>query len=490
MRATSTRVTSTIPNGSSRVMMLITILLLPLTFSLTTACSSGGSGGGEVAFIQPGSLIENAEYATRRARLMDQIPDGIAIILGAVTPVETYRFFQNNDFLYFSGVEIPNAVLVIDGVHRESVLFFSMDERTARGEGLPAGLVTDLVGYTGIERAEPLDGLEPFLAGLSRQVDVFYTSHFPGELTNINTREAHNSWRRTMMENPLDGRLTRELQFVEYLKREYPRVEVKDCASTIWNMRRIKSPAEVALIREAARIGVAAHNELIRNTGIGMTENALAAVFEFICRREGAQELAYPTILMSGTNHPFGHYHRNDRTLQDGDFVILDAGPDYAYYNADISTSFPVNGRFTEYQRELYELANGIMEVCLANYRPGTSLAEVGRKVEEWLVEQGHDPTERRFRGLIRWGGYNHTIGMATHDVQDTFGDADEPLKVGFVFACDVNMPYDEDFGLRLEDTVVITEDGCENLSVGVPRTIQEVEAIMRQKGILEIVKR
>lgn len=477
---------SRIPGTSSLVTISIIILLL----SLVPACSNTGSGTGEVPFVQPGSLITNEEYAARRTRLMDQVPDGIAIILGAVTPVETYRFFQNNDFQYFSGVEIPNATLIVDGVRRESTIYFTMDERTARGEGLPDGLVTDTPGFTGIEHARTSEELISDLADLSRRTDVFYTSHFPGELTNINTKEANNSWRRTMMENPLDGRLTRELQFVEYLKREYSRIEVKDCASLIWNMRRIKSPAEVDLIRRAAQIGVAAHNELIRNTGIGMTENALATVFEFICRREGAQELAYPTILMSGTNHPFGHYHRNDRTLQDEEFVILDAGPDYAYYNADISTSFPVNGRFTEYQREMYELANGIREVCLANYRPGTSLSEVGQKVEEWLIEQGHDPDERRFRGLIRWGGYNHTIGMATHDVQDTFGDADEPLQVGFVFACDVNMPYDEDFGLRLEDTVVITEDGCENLSVGVPRTIAEVEAMVRSRGILETVKR
>ncbi len=479
-------VTARRPDSSLVAAMSVIITVL----TLVPACSNSGRGAAEVPFVQPGSLISNEEYAARRTRLMDQIPDGIAIILGAVTPVETYRFFQNNDFMYFSGVEIPNAVLVIDGINRESTIFFTMDERVARSEGLPTELATDPVGFTGLEQAAPLEAFEPYLARLSREVEVFYTSHFPGELTNINTKEANNSWRRTMTENPLDGRLTRELQFVEYLKREYSRVEVKDCASTIWNMRRIKSPAEVDLIRKAAQIGVAAHNELIRNTGFGMTENALAAVFEFTCRREGAQELAYPTILMSGPNHPFGHYHIWDRTLQDGEFVILDAGPDYAYYNADISTSFPVSGRFTPYQRELYELAYGIFEVCLANYRPGTTLGEVGQKVEEWLVEQGHDPTERRFRGLIRWGGYNHTIGMATHDVQDTFGDADEPLQVGFVFACDVNMPYDEDFGLRLEDTVVITEGGCEVLSLGVPRTISEVEAMVAETGILERVRR
>ena len=154
-------------------------------------------------------------------------------------------------------------------------------------------------------------------------------------------------------------------------------------------MRKVKSPAEVALVREAARIGVEAHLEFMRSTQVGMPERALAALFEFVARREGAQGLAYETIIMAGPHHPWGHYHRHDRTLEDGDFIILDAGPDYAYYNADISTSFPANGRFTPEQRELYELGLGIRQVCLDNYRPGTTFSAVGSEVEAWLTEQG-----------------------------------------------------------------------------------------------------
>jgi Xaa-Pro aminopeptidase len=306
----------------------------------------------------------------------------------------------------------------------------------------------------------------------------------------MNTNEVFRALQRTMTDNPWDGRLTRELQLVEQLKAQFPSAEIRDCFETIQRMRKHKSPAEVDLVREAARIGVEAHLEFIRGTEVGMPEKTLAALFEFVSKREGAQDLAYETIIMSGENHPWGHYHRYNRTLEDGDFIILDAGPDYAYYNADISTSFPANGKFTEGQRDLYELGLGIHQVCLDNYRPGSSFSEVGEQVRIWLDENGFDSTEPRFRGLIRWGCYNHPIGMATHDVMVSMDGPEEPLQPGFVFACDVNIPHTETMGIRIEDTVVITEDGYEILSSGLPRTVEEIEAFMQQESLLQKVGR
>ena len=467
-----------------------------------TGCSSQGSspgdssrpGGastlGEVPFVLPGTLVSNDDYGARRAQLMDEIPDGAAIIPGATSEITGSHFFQSNNFLYFTGVEAPNAWLVVDGVNRESTLFLTLDEHDARGEGIPAELALNPQVYTGIERALPVEEMEAFLAELGERAGVFYLSQRPEELPRMNTNEVFNALRRVMAENPWDGRLTRELQLEQRLRERYPAVEIKSCFRTIEVMRKVKSPAEVALVREAARIGVEAHLEFMRATEVGMPERALAALFDFIAKREGAQELAYETIIMAGEHHPWGHYHRHDRTLEDGDFIILDAGPDYAYYNADISTSFPANGRFTPEQRELYEMGLGIRQVCLDNYRAGTTFAAVGEAVRAWLVENGYDPEEGRFRGLIRWGCYNHPIGMATHDVMASMTGPDEPLEPGFVFACDINIPQTETMGIRIEDTVVITEDGYENLSTGLPRTVEEIERFMREDGLLQKVRR
>ncbi len=472
----------------SPLSLLSAVPALLVLLSLVAGCSSSPSPIREVSFVLPGSLIDNAEYAARRARLMDEIPDGAVIIPGATSPIADYQFFQSNDFLYFTGVEAPNAWLVVDGVERVSTLFLTLDEFDARGAGIPPALAVDPAAYTGIERALPVEEMDAFLTDIGRQVGVFCVSHRPEELHRMNTNEVYGAFRRTVTENPMDGRLTRELRLVERLHQRYPDVGVRDCFRTIQVLRKVKSPAEVALVQEAARIGVAAHLEFMRSTEVGMPERALAALFEFVAKREGAQELAYETIIMAGAHHPWGHYHRHDHTLEDGDLIILDAGPDYAYYNADISTTFPANGSFTPEQRALYELGLGIRQVCLDNYRAGTTFREVGEQVREWLVANGYDDTEPRFRGLIRWGCYNHPIGMATHDVMAAITGPDEPLEPGFVFACDVNMPQTETLGIRIEDTVVITEDGYENLSTGLPRTVQEIEAFMREPGLLQKV--
>lgn len=439
------------------------------------------------AYVPAGAQIPLSEYAERRQRLMNQIGEGVAVIGGATEPMASVQFWQNNDFFYFTGVEIPGAFLIIDGVARESALYFDLSEKGALSEGIPLLLLQNPVAATGIERVGTIEEFEPHLAKLAARGLRLFTPHFPQELSRVtSSTEEYATWKRTVTESPWDGRQSRQQRFVERLQEKFPQAEVKDCSRMIWDLRKIKSEAEVALIRRAAQIAVSAHLAVMRSTQPGIHEQELAALFEFLCRKGGAQAQAYVTILMSGPNHPYGHYHRYDRTLEDGDFMILDAGPDYAYYDADVSTSFPVNGVFSERHRELYELAEEIHQVCLAGYRPGRTLRDVGKDVAAYLVAKGLDPTDSRFQYAASWGGYNHPIGMATHDVMASITGPDEPLQPGFVFACDINMPQDEDFGVRIEDTVVITKDGCEVLSAGLPRTVAEIELLMKEQGLLQ----
>jgi Xaa-Pro aminopeptidase len=427
--------------------------------------------------------VGKEEYAARRSRLMEKIPDGAAVFLGAKVPAGSFRFFQGNDFYYFTGLEIPDAVLIIDGVRKASVLFFSMSEEEARSEGLSVEIIRNSREATGIERILPREQFSSFLAGLSQRAGTLYTMFKPEELSRDNSSEKFNALQRSMTLDVCDGRLTRELQFVNNLKGRFPQVMVKDCSALVWDMRKIKSQAEVELLRRAARIAVKAHIALLEAAAPGAAEQELAALFEYTCKMNGAHDLAYYVILMSGPNHAFGHYHKHDRTLRDGDFIILDAGPDIGYYNADVSSTFPANGRFSTEQKKLYELALGIREVCLNAYRPGITFKDVGEKVRRFLVQNGVDPEDPKFRGLVRYGGYNHSIGMATHDVQASFAGPDEVLTPGYVFACDINLPYPEDeMGVRLEDTVLITGNGSENFSDGLPRTVAEIEARMKKR--------
>jgi Xaa-Pro aminopeptidase len=432
-------------------------------------------------------LFDRQEYTARRSRLMDKIPDGIAIILGATTPAGDREFRQGHDFAYFTGVEIPDAYLVLDGVRRESFLFFTIGEKEAEGEGLPLDLIRNPKEITGIDRVLPAEQFGSFLAGLGQRVRVFFTMFKPEELGAENTNEKFNALQRTMTLNPWDGRLTRELQFVRQLRDRFPQLDVRDCSALVWDLRKIKSPAEIEVMRRAARIGVKAHNALIQSTRPGVSEKALEAVFEFVCRVEGAADMAYTPILMSGKNHAFGHYHKYDRILKDGDLIILDAGPDYADYHVDISTTFPASGSFTPRQKELYEAALAVRDVCQANYRPGVTFKQVGAAVEAMLKEKGLDRFARDFRGIIRYGGYNHMIGLATHDVTGTFAGPDEVLAPGFVFACDIQLfRLEEEIGIRIEDTIAVTGTGYENLSLGVPRTIADIEALKKNDGLLQ----
>lgn len=470
--------------------------LASLTFVALLSCSLMlQAGTGDIS----GSPFERSEYAARRTQFMQRIPNGIAIILGAKAGGGGLGFRQNNDFFYFTGLEIPDAVLIMDGIRKEASLFFSLTEKEADNRGLPLDLVRRPEEVTGIERILERDRFSSSLTDLtefSARHAVFYTSFWPEErYRSSGSWEDFGPLQRSMALDPWDGRLTRELQFVRLLNERYPQVAVKDCSSLIWGLRKIKSPAEIAAMREAARITVKAHNAVMQSTRPGINEREQAALFEYVCRKEGAQDLAYGIELLSGKNHEYG---RNpcayDRVLKNGDFIILDGGADWRHYKVDFSTSFPANGRFTPRQKELYELAFGVRDVCLRTYRPGLTLADVGKKVEGFLVKRGidlSDPTYALLKKVaVRWGGYNHPVGMTVHDVMGSMSGPEEVLRPGFVFTLDIMIPRpEEEMGIRLEDTVVITEDGCEILAPGLPRTVEEIEAFMSKPGMIQVLK-
>ncbi len=315
--------------------------------------------------IMAGPRFDNAEYAARRASLMAKIPDGVAVIWGAQTPASFYRYAQNNDFMYLTGAEIPGAVLVVDGLSRTSTLLFTSTEAAARAEGIDAGLVKDPRAFTGIERVAPIEALDALLASIADRSKVIYAPFRPEELYREVSTEKLRTLQRNMTQNSWDGRLTRELQFVKLLKERFPLVDVRDCSPLIWELRTIKSPAEIALMRRAGRIGAAAHTAMIKATRPGMYEYELSAELDYVCEKQGAQESAYGVIVSSGENHPYVHYNRHDRQLKDGDFVVVDAGPDLDYYDIDITTSFPANGKFTARQREVYEASLAVHQANL-----------------------------------------------------------------------------------------------------------------------------
>jgi len=446
---------------------IVTVALLALSLSLPLPASASGP-----------LLFDTSEYAARRARLIEKIPDGVAILLGA-TPTTGGEFFQNNDMMYFTGVEIPNAALIVDGRSKTSTLFFTITDAAARNEGISLDVVHNAAALTGIERVAPIEQFTPTLSRLAGSGAVLYTSFKPEELTREASAEKLATLQNTMTLNVWDGRLTRELQFAKNLRERFPQATVKDAAPFIWDLRSIKSAAEIAHLRTVGRLGVEAHKAMMRATRVGAPEYEMSAAFEYAIRKAGARDVAYNVIISSDENHPYLHYYRHDRSLAAGDFIVVDAGPNLDYYVVDISASYPADGKFTPRQREIYEAAQAIEEACMQVYRPGIEAKDVQPLVLEILKKKGFNVDKDLFKIRTMQTGISHNVGMATHDVS---AGPRGPLRPGMVFACDIYAVFaDEKLGVRVEDTIVITETGCENLTPGLPRTVAEIEAFMRK---------
>jgi Xaa-Pro aminopeptidase len=420
--------------------------------------------------------FDKSEYAARRTSLMKELPDGIIIIMGARSRTDYYPFVQNNNFYYLTGVKVPDAYLVIDPIKNETILFASLSEYIARDNGEPVELATDPAGYTGLTRVMKTAELATYLKERSASVKTFYTCFAPEELARECTNEKRGTLMKTVVNNEWDKRQTEEMQFTEQLKNHCPGAVVKDCSTNIHNMRIIKSKAEIELMRKAAKIGVQAHLETMMAVKPGVREYELAALFEYTCKRLGAQDLAYNTIICTDINHLNVHYRVYDRTLVDGDFLVIDAGPDLGNYDIDITVSYPANGKFTPRQKEIYQAANAVHEASMKVFRPGISLKQAEEEIAALLSKQGFDMNSSLMKALR--AGFGHYVGMAVHDV----GGSPAILKPGMVIA---NEPYtvfpQEKLGVRVEDTILITENGCENLTAGLPRTVEEIERFMKK---------
>ena len=147
---------------------------------------------------------------------------------------------------------------------------------------------------------------------------------------------------------------------------------MRDCTNMLWDMRRIKTPAEIEVMRKASQISVQAMIEVMKEARVGQAEYELSALFEYVCKRQGCRRVFdYNVIISSAENHPYLHYYRHDRTLVDGDFLVVDSGADYRDYDSDITVSFPINGRFSPRQREIYEACNAVSKACLLVLQAG-----------------------------------------------------------------------------------------------------------------------
>ena len=431
--------------------------------------------------------MNNKIYAQRRKQLMKMMGENSIAILPAAPLLIRNRdvehgFRQDSDFYYLSGFVEPEAVVVLVPGRKQAQYILFCRERDKVKETWngyrygPEGAVE----HFSTDDAFPIDDLEEILPGLMEQCEsVYYTIGLNPEFDK-QVMNCVNSLRKGSR-----GGVHAPNEFVslDYL---------------LHDMRLYKSREEIKLMRTAAKISVQGHINAMKACQPGVYEYQLEAELLYQFNRNGAG-WAYPSIIGGGANSCILHYTENDKQLNDGDMVLIDAGAEYGGYAADITRTFPVNGKYSEAQKEIYDLVLASQDAAIKQVKPGNHWNDphnaAVKVLTKGMVELGllkGKPAE-----LIKKGDYSkyymhrtgHWIGMDVHDVGDYKVDDEwRLLEPGMALTIEPGLYIPSgsrgakrwwNIGVRIEDDILVTKDGCDLLTKGLPRTTEEVEAVM-----------
>jgi Xaa-Pro aminopeptidase len=440
------------------------------------------------------------EFRARWERVLAQIgPESVAVLQGAPQVSGFIMPRQDNNFYYLSGIETPHAYLLLDGRTRKVTLYLPpRNPRLESAEGRvlsakDAELVRQLTGVDAVQSADTMRG--DWLSSLEGGAPKFVFTPFSPAEHNAESRHEIVSANAGIAADYWDGRLPREAQFVSLLKTRYPRIEVKDLSPILDELRSVKSPREIALIRGASRLAGLGLMEAMRSTRPGLFEYHLDAAARYVFLVNGARLDAYRSITAAGTENIWNmHYYRNLAELKDDDLILMDYAPDYHYYVSDIGRMWPVNGKYSAAQRELVGFVLEYHKAVMSRVRPGVTadqIMEEARKAMEPVFDRwkfSKPIYEQAARRLVETGGgaFSHTVGMAVHDV-GTYRSA--PLKPGQVFSIDPQLRVpEENLYIRYEDTIVVTENGYENFTAFLPSELEDIEKLMREEGVIQKV--
>jgi Xaa-Pro aminopeptidase len=438
------------------------------------------------------------ELRARWNAIFDRIGEGaVAVAQGAPLADGFALPRQSNTFYYLTGIETPGSALLLDGRTRQATLYLQpRNERLERSEGKvlsaeDAELVRRLTGADQVRSTAEMGTSWPLG---DAKLDL-YAETAPAE-GHAQSRNELRAAATAIASDPWDGRLPRETRFLELLRLRNPRASMRDLTPILDELRSLKSPREIALVRRAAQLAGLAVLEAMRSTAPGAWEYQLEAAARYVFAVNGARLDGYRAITASGSENIWNaHYYRNESQLREGDLVLLDYAPDYRYYVSDIGRMWPVNGRYAPGQRELLQVVLEWHRTVLARIRPGLTtdaiLAEARAAMEPILARTRFSKPahEAAVRKMLETGGgvFSHPVGLSVHDVG---GYRQAPLKPGQVFAVDPQLWVPEEkLYFRYEDTVVVTEKGVENFTAFVPSELDAIEAVVRSgKGVRQAV--
>ncbi|MEZ4214866.1 MAG: Xaa-Pro aminopeptidase [Myxococcota bacterium] len=425
-------------------------------------------------------------FAERRQRVLDAMGrDAVAVVVGARLATRAndteYPFRQDSDFWYLTGFDHPDAVAVLrtDG-GPPFTLFVQAREKEAE----------IWTGYRpGVEGAKADFGAD----------EAFPVSELADEIPKC-LAKAKRVYHQLGRDAKLDALVVGALDSMRRRSRQgvVAAPGILDPRELVHELRLFKSEDELARMRRAAAITAEAHREAARLARDGVFEYELEAVLDYTYRRRGGWGPAYGTIVAGGANATVLHYVRNDARLRAGDLVLVDSGCELEGYASDVTRTYPVGGRYSAPCRAVYEVVLEAQRAALALCRPGATLPEIHRATVRTLVEgmvslgllhgTVDDLVAKEAHRAYYMHNTSHWLGLDVHDAGSyTKGDDARPLEPGMVFTVepglyvakdDANAPESlRGIGVRIEDDVVVTADGCENLNTAIPKRIDEVEA-------------
>jgi Xaa-Pro aminopeptidase len=488
---------------------------LRLTFASFFFAGIPSAGVAQSPHPGPNEQIGLAEYAARRAELTKTIDSGVVLAFGEVEPVVNWpTFFQLPAFQYLTGLGESDAVLLIvkrNGVTTPMMFVPARTRMEERWIGARTA-VADLQSRIGIKGRE-ISGLASFVDSLAERGLPFYI-----------VPDVHSN------DGASQDTLTRGARFVSRVRAAHPSLATASLDTSVRRLRARKSPAEIALLRRAAQISVRAHREAMKALAPGCRENEIQAVLDGTFRRLGGDRPGYGSIVAGGKNATIMHYMEDNDALHDGDLLLIDAATSFNHYSADVTRTMPVNGKFTPAQRDIYQLVLDAQEAFVRQIKAGVNPAaanDSGRAViATGLVRLGliespdatFDVPNRpgircppggcRQVGLYALHGYGgHGIGLDVHDPAHYYGPQGK-FTMGDVFTVEPGLYINPEdiarlpdtpknrairarigpaverykwIGVRIEDDYALTNSGLERLSVGAPREINEIEALMSE---------
>jgi Xaa-Pro aminopeptidase len=415
-------------------------------------------------------------------------PDSVAIISSAREATRSndthYRYRQDSDFYYLTGFDEPEAIAIIAPARAQKYTLFVRPRDPER---------------------EVWDGRRAGVEGARREYgadEAFPINEFGEKLTDY-LNGANQLYYRIGNGNPdLDEIIVSRIRRMRALERRgvHAPEAIIDTGTIIHELRLFKSAEEIELMQRAADIAAEAHIAAMKAARPGMKEYEIEALIEYIFRKSGANAPAYTTIVGGGANATVLHYINNEDALRDGDLLLIDAGAEYRGYASDITRTFPVNGHFTEAQRDIYDLVLEAQLACIEMVRPGSRPQEINKRSVEILTAgmirlgllQGDAETlikEEKYKQF-----YMHTIGhflgLDVHDVgRYHIKDESRRLEPGMVMTIEPGIyisPATKEIpekylgiGVRIEDDVLVTADGNRILSSKVPKEVEKIEALM-----------